>query len=428
MFRTRPLTWLSKILLFLALAGSVAFPQDAAAAAEPPPPPAVKAASAILVDAATGTVIWEKKSGLRRPMASTTKIMTAALILESNRLDDWVSFSKHARATEYANLNLKPGEQMPMRDLLYAILLRSSNEGCVAAAEHLAGSESAFLDRMNRKAAELGLADTNFVTTNGLYHKRHYSTAADLAEMTRYALRNPLFAQMVATPEAVITRSLNGQDTLVRNHNKLLARYPGADGVKTGYVRQSGRCLVGSSTRFEGPNPWRLIAVVLNSSDTYGDVETLMEWGRMHFQPVYVARKGEAVAPAPVRYGSTGAVNLVAAEDLLAIRPRDSRTKVERVATFELLAAPIAAGQPAGRLSAQVNGVEVDSAPLLAQHEVPRAWYASVLPPAAGSSPLALATLLLIGGYAKTAQGHRRRWRRIQAIRRRINRCRQGDG
>src|SRR5262249_20696685 len=149
--------------------------------------PDCKAASAILVDAVTGTVLWEHNSHVRRPIASTTKIMTATLILESGRLDDVVTFSEHARQTPYANLNALAGQQFKMRDLLYAILMRSSNDGCVAAAEHLDGEAWKFAQQMTEKARLLGCVDTNFVTVNGLYHPQHYSTAHDLAVMTRYA-------------------------------------------------------------------------------------------------------------------------------------------------------------------------------------------------------------------------------------------------
>ena len=252
--------------------------------------PELKAASAILVDAATGTILWEKDCHARRPIASTTKIMTATLMLESGRLDDVVSFSDKARLTPYANLNAKPGEKFSLRELLYAVMLRSSNDSCVAVAEHLAGQAWKYAAQMTVRARQLGALDTNFVSVNGLYDKNHYSTAYDLALMTRHAIQYPLFNEVVGTQERTITRSINQKDTLVRNHNKFLQKYQGADGIKTGYVRQSGRCLVASATGLESGQPWRLIAVVLNSDDTYGDSARMMDWGRKNFQPVFMAR------------------------------------------------------------------------------------------------------------------------------------------
>src|SRR5687767_2699840 len=230
-------------------------PESGPAPAAAPAAPLCKASSAIVVDAATGAVLWEKNARVRRPVASTTKILTAAMVLESGRLDDVVGFSEKARLTEYGNLNVKPGEKFKMRDLLYAILLRSSNDSCVAVGEHLAGSAGQFARWMTEKAHQLGAVDTNFVTTNGLFHPQHFSTAQDLAIITRYAIQNPDFNQVVATKERFINRTINTKDTLIRNHNKFLSKYAGADGVKTGYVRQSGRCLVASSTRIEEGRP-----------------------------------------------------------------------------------------------------------------------------------------------------------------------------
>lgn len=398
------------------------------APAGPPPMggPDVKAASAILVDAATGTVLWEKSSGVRRPVASTTKIMTATLLLESGRLDEWVKFSERARHTAYANLNAKPGEQLPMRDLLYAILLRSSNDGCVAAAEHVAGSEAAFARAMTERARALGCFDTRFITSNGLYHPAHFSTAADLARMTRHAIRNPVFNEVVATRTYTLTRSLNAKDLLVRNHNKFLSKYQGADGVKTGYVRQSGRCLVASATRYEGGRPWRLIAVVLNSGDTYGDSSRLMDWGRKFYEPVFFAHRGEQVGTVQVRAGSHPRVPLRAAGDLMAIVRRQAGNNTQReVRVRQGLPAPIEQDQVCGRLVALVDGKPIAEVDLVAAETVGQVWHAGLAPWSGWS--MGLAAVLLGPRYARTvAKSARRRRRRLQA--RRGGADRRGEG
>src|SRR5690349_16708212 len=186
-------------LVLIALTGRVWAAVPDGPSADTPAPPNVGAASAMLVDAVTGTVLWERNANQRRAMASTTKIMTAALLIERARMTDMVPISDHAIRTPYAGLNAKPGEQIGMEDLLYAIMLRSANDGCVAAAEHVAGSEAAFVGWMNDKAQQLGALDTHFVTTNGLFDPQHYTTAADLARIARYAVRYPLFNQVVAT-------------------------------------------------------------------------------------------------------------------------------------------------------------------------------------------------------------------------------------
>jgi D-alanyl-D-alanine carboxypeptidase (penicillin-binding protein 5/6) len=377
----------------------------------------VKAASAIVVDAVTGSILWEKNSRVRRPMASTTKIMTATLLLEKANLDDTVTFSDHARATPYANLNAKPGEQFRMGDLLYAIMLRSSNDGCVAAAEHVSGEAWRFAYEMTAKAREIGAKDTNFVTTNGLYSPQHYSTAYDLALMARYAAQNPLFNEIVATKKKTISRSINWKDTVISNHNKFLSRYQGADGIKTGYVRQSGRCLVASATAAEEGRPWRLITVVLNSADTYGDSARMMDWTRKYFQPVFFASKGEQVAVARVDGGMQRTVPLVTAGDLSAVVRRVPGNNAEReIRAQAALTAPVRQDQSGGKLVALVAGRPVAEVDLVPAQPVDRVWTATmagVAGPWTGPSML-LALLLLGPRYVRAfAKGARRRRRRV---------------
>jgi serine-type D-Ala-D-Ala carboxypeptidase (penicillin-binding protein 5/6) len=404
----------------LALAASLIHPASAATAqdssADPPLlPPDCKATSAILVDAATGTVLWEKNCRQRRAIASTTKIMTATLMLESGRLDEEVAFSENARKTEYANLNAKPGEKFSMRDLLYAIMLRSSNDGCVAVAEHLAGSVPRFAQQMTGKAQDIGAVDTNFVTPNGLYHPQHYSTAYDMALITRYAIRNPLFNDVVGSKSKVIDRTLNPKDCLVQNHNKFLARYPGADGIKTGYVRQSGKCLVASATALEAGNPWRLIAVVLNSGDTYGDSARLMDWGKTNFQPLFFARRGEQLGEVRVAGGDRGKVSLVAADDLVAIVRRDSGKNGEREIRVERdMRAPVAQAQVGGKVTALIGGRPVAVVDLVAAEPVSQTWAASMAPWTGWT--MALSALFWGRRYARAfTKGAGRRRRRFQA-------------
>jgi len=400
-------------------------PEPAPAPVAPPPTapsgpnlsgPEVKGASAILVDAATGTILWEKDSHTRRPIASTTKIMTATLLLESGRLDDVVTFSNKARLTPYANLNAKPGEKFSLRELLYAIMLRSSNDSCVAVAEHLSGQAWKYAAQMTEKAHQLGAMDTHFVTVNGLYDKNHYSTAYDLALMTRYAIQYPLFNEVVSTQAKPIQRSINQKDVLLQNHNKFLKKYQGADGIKTGYVRQSGKCLVASATGLEAGRPWRLITVVLNSGDTYGDSARMMDWGRQNFQPIFLARQGEQVAVASVRGGVAPNVPLIASRDLLAIvrRTPGMNHAVPEIQTENGLRAPVAENQVVGKVVARVDGQPVSQVELLAGRPVTQVWTASVAPFTGWSFTLAL--LVLGTRYARAAaKSSRKRRRRLAA-------------
>lgn len=392
-------------------------------------PPAVSARSAMLVDTRTGTVLFEKDASTRRAPASTTKIMTATILLEHGGLDTAVTASLRAAHSPYANLHLRPGEKVPLRDMLYAILLRSANDGCVAAAEAVGGTVPEFVEMMNFKAREIGCTDTHFVTPNGLYDPNHYTTAADLAKMAMYATQYPLFNEIVATREKIITRSIARTDSLMRNHNRLLSRYPGCDGIKTGYVRQSGKCLVASATRNEAGHPWRLISVVLNSSNIYRDSAALLNYGFAHFRPVFVAGKGEQVGSANVKWGIPGTVPAVAATDLIAIVPRSGAHRVERSLSLSPQEAPVRPGQVLGRLWVTVDGKPAPhvcliggrpagGAPLLAGRQVSKNWIG--LGTRFGTGPLAV--LLFVGlapRYARAlAKGSRRRRRRVPSRRR----------
>jgi serine-type D-Ala-D-Ala carboxypeptidase (penicillin-binding protein 5/6) len=435
-------------LLPLALSASPAFaqadlPDEGADPEAPLPAPdgqslTVLARSAILVDARTGTILFEKDAHSRRPPASTTKIMTATLLLEHAGLDRPVVASLRAAHTPYG-LHLRPGEVLSMHDMLYAILLRSANDGCVAAGEAVAGSVPAFVEMMNYKAKEIGCTDTHFVTPNGLYDRDHYSSAADLARMAIYATQYPLFNEIVGTRERFINRSMDHADCLMRNHNRLLSYYPGCDGIKTGYVHQSGKCLVASASRQEAGQPWRLVSVVLNSPNIYRDSAALLNYGFAHFRPVFVASKGEQIGSANVNWGKPRVVPALAAADVTVIVPRSGIHRVDR--RFSLLPqeAPLRSGSPLGQVTVTLDGKPVASvslfrgrpAPgvgLVSGERVKRDWVAL----SARFVPAPLALVLLVGlapKYARTlTKGPRRRRRRLSPRCRRDDLVRQGSG
>jgi len=240
----------------------------------------LNASAAVLMDADTGTILFAKNVRERRPPASTTKIMTALLILEEGQLDDRVVISERAAGSGGTGLGLKRGQRVTLRDLLWAILLRSANDAASAAAEHVGGTEERFVARMNAKAISLGMEETHFTNPHGLDDADHYASAFDLALLTRQALRNPTLARMVRTPDAwlSIETGPNGKvikRRLIRTHNRLLGQFFGADGVKTGYTGRAGRCLVASASRGEH----QLIAVLLDDSDRWTDAAALLEYG-----------------------------------------------------------------------------------------------------------------------------------------------------
>lgn len=336
-----------------------------AGAAHAIPPPILKAKSAILVDAETGQVLYELRADERRAIASTTKMMTAILLIERGNLNDMVVASENAIRTRYANLNMTPGETIPLRDMLYAILLRSSNDGSVAAAEYLCGTEERFVELMNEKAQELGLTNTHFANSHGLDDPNHYSTARDLATLARYCIQNPLFNEIVRTQKARILRSINQQDVVVTTHAHCLKHLPGADGIKTGYTAKAGRCFVGSVTR----NGWRLISVVLGSTDADKDTHALIEWAYRQYTRIDLAQAGGTVGKVKVDGAEPDAVPVVASAPLRVIVPRRWEGEVKPVLHLAPAKPPIKQGQPLGELRAVLNGKVVATVPVAAAVE-----------------------------------------------------------
>lgn len=213
----------------------------------------INARSAIVMDFDSGRVLFEKNAYQKRPMASTTKVMTAIVAIENGNLDDIVTVSRNAVSIHGSLMHLKAGETLTLRELLYGLLLCSGNDAAVAIAEHIGGTVEGFIEMMNNKAKEIGAFDTNFTTPHGLDETGHYSTAYDMALITRYALRIPVFNEIVKTT------SIQMGNRYLQNTNEMLTSYPGADGVKTGYTGKAGRCLITSATR----DGRRFISVVL---------------------------------------------------------------------------------------------------------------------------------------------------------------------
>lgn len=235
----------------------------------------VGAQGAILVDAGTGEVLWERRPHVRRPIASTTKIMTALLALDRLQPNQIVDVAVEATRAEPYREGLRPHQRIEAQKLLDSALLVSSNDSALALAIAAGGTRARFVRLMNEKAAALGLRDTHFRSPSGLIDVDNYSTPWDLAALTRYALRDPRFDAIVRTR---VRRARWDAPTYAKvwvNHNKLLGTYPGADGVKTGWTTKAGHCLVASATRGDV----RLIAVVLAAPDHYGDARRLLDFG-----------------------------------------------------------------------------------------------------------------------------------------------------
>ncbi len=332
------------------------------------PAPDVSAASAILVDAVSGQVLYAQSADTPRPMASTTKIMTALLFCERVPDDALITASKYASETRESSLHLKPNEKLTAHDLLRAILMRSANDGCVAAAEHVAGSEAAFVALMNARAAQLGATHTHFMNPHGLHNKAHYTTARDLATIARTAIREPRINEVVKMEHTYIARSMDKFDVGMRNHSHFLGHFPGADGIKTGYTVPAGHCYVGSATQ----NDWRLITVVLKSKDYVKDTAALMQWGFQNFEPRPLVKAGASIGTCDIRNGSAGSVSVVAQRPVQVVLKKGAGASITQRVTLSPLKAPVDAGASVGVIEESMNGKVVSVSPLIAASAVPK--------------------------------------------------------
>lgn len=246
------------------------------AAIAAPPPPAVIAEAAVVVDGSSGKTLFAKNADKVMYPASTTKIMTCLVALERGNLDSVVTVGWRAASTDESSLGLRAGDKLTLRELLMGMMVVSGNDAAEAVAEHVGGgSRSRFIQWMNEKADSLGMSQTHFSNPHGLPDPvNHFTTAADLAKLTLAARQEPEFRRIVATNERNVT-FLNRRSVFVRNTNRLLRTFPGADGVKTGYTDAAGECLVASATR-QGKS---VVAVILNSDLRWEEAKYLLEYG-----------------------------------------------------------------------------------------------------------------------------------------------------
>lgn len=299
--------------------------------------PSLSAQSAVLIDARYGQVLTEKNANARLPMASTTKIMTALTALSVAAPETVIKVAPEAVGVEGSSVYLTAGEELTLSDLLCALLLQSANDAAAAIAIGLGGSIEGFADLMNAEAAKLGLTDTHFVNPHGLDDDEHYTTAHELATVTRAALEIPLFRRLVGTVKATIPQGDDATARLLVNHNRLLRTYEGAIGVKTGYTKRSGRCLVSAAER-DGVT---LIAVTLNDPDDWRDHEALLDYGFSRYRSVTLCRAGDATDALPVTGGTTETVGLRYAEDLTVALPIGHPPIGIRIEAPHFLYAPI---------------------------------------------------------------------------------------
>lgn len=315
--------------------------------------PDLSAQAAILIDAGSGRILFEKNAHHRLPQASTTKITTALIVLEEkHNLKEKITVPDDFVNPGEAGIWLEPGEQHTLEDMLYALLLRSANDAAAAMAYGVSGSEENFVKLMNRRVKELGLKDTHYMNPHGLYHENHYSSAYDLAMITKEAMTHKEFRQIIVTKRHVLPWPGHDYSRVVYNGNRLLGSYPGADGVKTGFTRQAGSCLVGSATR----DGLHLIAVVLHANAMYDEVASLLDYGFENFENKHFYDRGEVVSYLPVIYGKKEQIKAVL-EKPLSIAVQEKEKKHIRIKTDlpKTVQAPVEKGDKLGSINVYVG-------------------------------------------------------------------------
>ena len=328
-------------------------------------PPQIMGSTACVIDLATGTIIYDKEKDVRRPPASTTKIMTAILALEKLPLDSQIVIDDEVIVTGGNTLSFKDGEIISVRDLLYGLLLYSANDAAVALAKAVSGATSDFVNLMNERAKELGALNTTFKNPHGLTEEGHLSTAYDIAVLARKAMENKTFREIVSTDSYTIQGNFLSEERKIFNTNLLVyddetmitvngqerpAKYDGAIGIKTGFTLAAGNCLVAAAEK----NGTTFISVVLNSGELerFSDSILLMDWGYLNYRSMLAVDQGELAGKVKVVKGEIIKADLEAAESCYLLLPNDAADSVvtRKIIIDGDLEAPVTKGTNAGRI------------------------------------------------------------------------------
>ncbi len=371
------------VFFFLALFLFTTFAYAAAA-------PEILANAAVVVEPSSGEILYEKNAHEKTYPASTTKMMTGLIAMEKGKLDDVVTVSAsalHGLEEMGSGTNLRVGETYTLHDLLYLLLLPSDNDAANVIAEHIAGSQDAFVEMMNERAQQIGMKDTHFSNVHGLHDENHYTTAYDMSLLAREALKNSLFAEIAKTPRAVI----NGEEILTTNH--LISRfkdpnyyYSYAIGIKTGFTTPAGHCLVSAAEK----NGSRYVCVVMNSPQdkstgkigSFTDTKALFEWAFSNFEEKTLLSKSTPVQEVPVRLAQNKDYLVLTPEaDLKAIVPKDLDPKS---LTFdyevqESITAPVKKGEALGKVTVSSGDKTYGTLNLIALNDVERSTFLYVL-------------------------------------------------
>lgn len=312
------------------------------------------AGSAIVIDAESRSVLFEKNADMIRGMASTTKIMTALVAIENCLPTEEFAIPKEAIGVEGSSVYLLEGEKLTLQELLYCLLLESGNDAAVAIAICVGGSIEAFADMMNARAEELGLTDTHFSNPHGLSDYEHHTTARELAIITAEALKYPLFEEIVATKSFKVRYDGTENGRVLSNHNKLLNSYEGCIGVKTGYTEKDGKCLVSAAEK----DGLRVIAVTLDDPSPTAAHTELLNAAFDNFCRLEIAKAGEITACIPVENGESGFVEVCNTSAISVCLPKGAEYSIE-LNLPEKLSAPVEQGLICAQGRVVSNGKEV---------------------------------------------------------------------
>ena len=304
----------------------------------------VNAKAAALYEPATQTFLYSKNADERLPMASTTKIMTALVAIERENLNREISVDERAVGVEGSSAYLKAGEIFTLRELLYALMLQSANDAAEAIAYAISGNVEGFAELMNEKALSLGLTNTNFTNPHGLDCEEHYTTAHDLAIITAEAMSYPEFSEIVSTSVKRVEKE--GISRLFANHNKLLKLYDGCIGVKTGFTKKSGRCLVSAAER----DGLQLISVTLDCPDDWNEHKKMLDFGYGQMERVILLSQEDFEYTLPVLNAEQNSVRLGISEDLFVIKRKDEQMPNFQIELPRFLGAPILYGDKVGKI------------------------------------------------------------------------------
>lgn len=347
--------------------------------------PDISAEAAILIDADTGKILFEKNIHEKMFPASTTKMLTAIIAIEKGNLDQKVTVDKE---TPYeiagSHIALEPDEIVTMKDLIYATLIESANDAAAVIGKQISGSTEEFAKLMNSKAKEIGTKNSNFVNANGLHDDNHFTTAYDLAMIAKYAMKNDFFKSIVSsytytiepTNKKSVSRPLKSSNKLIYgtekinvNGSNVAIKYDGANGIKTGYTPEAQSCLVSSAER----NGQKLISVVLktNGNNVFIDTHKLLNYGFDSFSSVKLAFKNEFIDNINVENGDKEIVTGIVGNDLFSLVPKGRESEIKRkIVLPEKISAPISKGQVIGKIELELDGKVIETGNIVSAMEV----------------------------------------------------------